>query len=191
MTRIRTRLALIAAACAPFAALADGAVHYREGERVDPLQVARILGAPVAAAAPMIRTRSIRLLDEPAPAAAAKTPQPRADAASSLSLPVRFAFDSTEISAAAKPQLDALAEGIKLLPPGQAIVIEGHTDASGPEVYNQALSQRRALIVKRYLVQQHGIDPTRLHDTGYGEQRPIEGSDPHAAHNRRVQFRGA
>lgn len=193
MTRIRTTLALIAAACAPCAALADGAVHYREGERVDPRHVARILGAPAAAAAaaPMIKTRSIRLLDEPAPAAAAAPPQPRADAASSLSLPVRFAFDSTEISAAARPQLDALAEGIKLLPPGQAIVIEGHTDASGPDAYNQALSQRRALIVKRYLVQQHGIDPARLRDTGCGEQRPIEGSDPHAAQNRRVQFRGA
>lgn len=183
----RCTLALIAAACAPVAAWADGAVHYREGERVDPHQVARILGG--APAAP-IKTRSIRLLDDPAPSAAAVA-QPRAPEVSSLSLPVRFGFDSTDISAAARPQLDALAEGIKLLPPGQPIVIEGHTDASGPDAYNEALSQRRAFVVKRYLVEQHGIDAARLKDTGYGKTRPIEGSDPYAAQNRRVQFRGS
>jgi outer membrane protein OmpA-like peptidoglycan-associated protein len=182
---IRRTLALIAAACAPCAAFADSALHYREGERVDPQQVARILGA----AAPM-KTRSIRLLDD-APAAAQPQQQQRPAATASLSLPVRFGFDSTDIAASARPQLDALAEGIKLLPAGQAIVIEGHTDAAGPDAYNQALSQRRALMVKRYLVQQHGIDPQRLKDTGYGEQRPIDGADPHAAQNRRVQFRGA
>ena len=179
---IRRTLALIAAACAPCAVFADSALHYREGERVDPHQVARILGA----AAPM-KTRSIRLLDE-APAAAQ---QSRPAATASLSLPVRFGFDSTDIAPSARPQLDALAEGIKLLPSGQAVVIEGHTDAAGPDAYNQALSERRALMVKRYLVQQHGIDPQRLKDTGYGEQRPIAGADPHAAQNRRVQFRGA
>jgi flagellar motor protein MotB len=45
--------------------------------------------------------------------------------------------------------------------------------------------------VRDYLVQRHGIDAARLKTVGYGEDRPIEGSDPHAAVNRRVQFRGA
>lgn len=179
MIRKLALAAVAAAALAPLAALADSAVHYREGERVDPTQVARILSA-----AP-IKTRSIRMLDAPADA------QARPAETASLSLPVRFGFDSTDIAPSARPQLDALAEGIKLLPPGQAIVIEGHTDAAGPDAYNQALSERRALMVKRYLVQQHGIDPQRLKDTGFGKQRPIEGHDPHEALNRRVQFRGA
>jgi outer membrane protein OmpA-like peptidoglycan-associated protein len=174
---IRTFTAIALAACS-FATSAQDAVHYREGDRIDPHQVARIL-----AAQPM-KTRSIRLLDAPGNAS------PSQSTAASLSLPVRFAFDSTEIAPSARPQLDALANGIKLLPPQQSVVIEGHTDAAGGEQYNQALSERRALMVKRYLVQVHGIEMQRLKDTGYGKQRPIEGIDPHAADNRRVQFRG-
>jgi outer membrane protein OmpA-like peptidoglycan-associated protein len=45
--------------------------------------------------------------------------------------------------------------------------------------------------VRDYLVQHHGIDAARLKTVGYGKDRPIEGSDPHAALNRRVQFRGS
>jgi flagellar motor protein MotB len=45
--------------------------------------------------------------------------------------------------------------------------------------------------VRDYLVQRHGIDPARLKTIGYGEERPIEGSSPYAAINRRVQFRGS
>ena len=37
----------------------------------------------------------------------------------------------------------------------------------------------------------HGIDAARLKTVAYGESRPIEGSNPNDAVNRRVQFRGA
>jgi outer membrane protein OmpA-like peptidoglycan-associated protein len=103
---------------------------------------------------------------------------------------VRFGFDSTDISDSARPQLDALAAGIKMLPPGQTVLVEGHTDASGSDEYNRALSLRRAGVVKRYLVREHGIEAQRLKEVGLGEQRPIEGAEPNAAQNRRVQFRG-
>ena len=177
---IRTFTALAIAAITSCGAWAQSAVHYQEGQRVDPRDVARILNA-----APAMKTRSIRLLDGAA-AGAAQSVEP-----SSLSLPVRFAFDSYEIAPAARPQLDALAEGIKMLPPEQAVVVEGHTDASGSDDYNLRLSQRRAQAVKQYLVRFHGIDETRLLDTGRGETQPIEGVNPNAAANRRVQFRGA
>ena len=111
--------------------------------------------------------------------------------ASALSLPVRFAFDSADILPAARAQLDALAEGIKLLAPGSIVTIEGHTDAVGSEAYNLELSRVRARAVRDYLVQHHGIDAARLKTVGYGKSRPIEGTDPHAAINRRVQFRGS
>lgn len=107
-----------------------------------------------------------------------------------LSLPVPFAFDSSDILPDARPQLDALAQGLMRLPQERRIVIEGHTDAAGSQPYNERLSMRRAQAVKRYLVAVHRIDPSRLLAVGLGEFAPLEGTDPMAARNRRVQFRG-
>lgn len=162
---------------------AQTTLHFHEGQRVEPLEVKQILDNVDGTE---IRTRSIRMLADPAAAAAS----PGAGA-SALSLPVKFEFDSATIVPAAREQLDALADGIKLLPPQRTVLIEGHTDARGPDDYNQQLSQRRAAAVKNYLVQAHGIDPRRLRDAGLGKRQPITGSDPNAAENRRVQFRGA
>jgi outer membrane protein OmpA-like peptidoglycan-associated protein len=167
-------LLCVAIAAASSTAFAQNVVHYREGQTVDPQDVAQILNTRV------IKTRSVRLLDQPGSPPAAKA----------LSLPIHFAFDSAAIASTARPQLDALAAGIKLLPPTQSVVVEGHTDAVGTESYNLELSQRRAAAVKDYLVSVHGIEATRLKDVGYGEFRPIQGKDPNAAENRRVQFHG-
>jgi outer membrane protein OmpA-like peptidoglycan-associated protein len=164
-------LSCLAIAALSSSALAQTVVHYRDGQAVDPQQVAQILNTRV------VKTRSLRLLNEPAPAKA-------------LSLPVHFAFDSATITPSARPQLDALAAGIKMLPPAQKVVVEGHTDAVGTEPYNLQLSQRRAAAVKSYLVSMHGIPADRLDIVGYGEKRPIDGADPLAAENRRVQFHG-
>ena len=193
-------------------ALAQEVRLYRAGDAVDPSEVAAILAQP-SSAAPAMKMRSIRLLDDapsaqaaPAVAAvqgaavqqvaaaavasdAAERPVQRARV-SALSLPVKFAFDSADILPSARHQLDALAEGIRMLPAIQAVVIEGHTDAVGSELYNEQLSQRRAYAVKRYLVASHGIDPARLRAVGMGEYAPLPGRDPYAAENRRVQFRG-
>jgi outer membrane protein OmpA-like peptidoglycan-associated protein len=114
----------------------------------------------------------------------------RAAGASVLSLPVQFAFDSAEILPAARAQLDALAEGVRMLPPTTRVVIEGHTDAAGRDDYNQQLSLRRAQSVKRYLVAAHGVEPDRLRAVGLGEYAPLVGLAPTAPENRRVQFRG-
>jgi len=208
-------LALAAAMLTP-QVKAEKVLIYREGQVVDPQDVADVLG----------RTRGIRLLDDapaaaPAKAAAlapvamakvaARPPRPAPPAseparpsrpapvapedtvadASALSLPVRFAFDSTEILPAARTQLDALAEGIKMLPPGSVVTVEGHTDAVGSDEYNLQLSRGRARAVTDYLVLYHGLDRAHLKTVGYGEGHPLEGSSPNAAVNRRVQFRGA
>jgi outer membrane protein OmpA-like peptidoglycan-associated protein len=170
-------------ALASLGAAAQTTLHYREGQRVEPQDVKRILENTDAAAS---RSRSIRVLGEsPATSVAAAQSQP-----SALSLPVHFDFDSSNLSPAGREQLDALAQGIKLLPAERKVVIEGHTDARGPDDYNQQLSLRRAAAVKQYLVDEHGIDPARLHDTGFGKRQPITEADPFSAANRRVQFRG-
>jgi outer membrane protein OmpA-like peptidoglycan-associated protein len=171
-------LAVALTAVAAFTARADEVKVYRQGEQVDPSDVARILDS-----SQPVKMRSIRLLDDTAKAAA------KADKPSALSLPVQFGFDSAEILPTARPQLDALVEGIRRLPGTQAVVIEGHTDSIGPEAYNDKLSQRRAQAVRSYLVAQ-GIDASRLRAEGYGEQRPLPGREGKAAVNRRVQFRG-
>lgn len=66
--------------------------------------------------------------------------------------------------------------------------IEGHTDSSGSEQYNQTLSEKRALSVKDYLVSK-GVIGARLTTTGYGELRPVASNETAMgkAQNRRVE----
>jgi outer membrane protein OmpA-like peptidoglycan-associated protein len=164
---------------------------FRSSEKVDPTEVARILDR----SAPL-KMRSLHLLDDAPAGAVASTSAVAAVAAtqatgqSALSLPVPFGFDSAEILPSARPQLDAIAAGIRMLPTTQKVVIEGHTDALGSDLYNEQLSQRRALSVRRYLVATHGIEGSRLEAVGLGEYNPLPGRDPNAGENRRVQFRG-
>jgi outer membrane protein OmpA-like peptidoglycan-associated protein len=193
MIRYFSTLALsLAAAFLTPEANAEKVLIYREGQLVQPQEVAAVLD------------RSIRLLDDESSSGKTKTtPVPSGSVVktsarsqshagvSALSLPVRFAFGSAEIQPEARAQLDALAQGIKLLPAQRTVTVEGHTDAVGSDEYNLELSRARAHAVRDYLVQRHGIDPARLKTVGYGKQRPIEDSDPYAALNRRVQFRGS
>jgi outer membrane protein OmpA-like peptidoglycan-associated protein len=198
----RLLLAHAAAALVCGQALAQEVRLYRQNDKVDPREVASILGKG-AAGQPPVKMRSIRLLDDApsgsssasasatssAAAAAYGEPAPR-PRTSALALPVQFAFDSADLLPSARPQLDALAEGIRLLPELQTVVIEGHTDALGSDHYNDQLSHRRAYAVKRYLVSQHNINPARLKAVGMGEYALLPGRDPYGSDNRRVQFRG-
>lgn len=167
------------------AARAENVAAYRDGDIIDPAEVARIL-SPDTAPAPGL-TRSIRELVEGSAGTPPEHAQRRAEA---LSIPIRFEFDSSEILPVATRQLDAIAEGIRRLPLSQVVTIEGHTDAIGTDDYNLALSLRRAMAVKNYLVHAHGLDPARLKEAGFGRQRPLAGTRPEDAENRRVQFRG-
>lgn len=70
-----------------------------------------------------------------------------------------------------------------------AIVIQGHTDSTGSEQYNQRLSERRADAVKNYLTSL-GVDPDRMAAIGYGESEPVATNDTAAGRelNRRVSI---
>ena len=70
------------------------------------------------------------------------------------------------------------------------IEIAGHTDNIGDEVYNQKLSNDRALSVKSFLVQK-GIDSKRIKCVGYGEQQPIADNSTEFGRekNRRIEIR--
>ena len=185
----RLLLANLLLALVAGSALAQDVRVYRASEAVDPREVAQILDPSKAAA---IKMRSIRLLDD-SPAAHNAQAQQLAETtaadstaggqpgsaarSAALALPAQFAFDSAEILPSARQQLDALAEGIRMLPAIQSVVIEGHTDATGTEAYNEQLSQRRAHAVKRYLVAAHGIEPAREGAVQVAERRLVGAPD--------------
>lgn len=69
------------------------------------------------------------------------------------------------------------------------ILIEGHTDATGPEEYNLQLSQNRAQSVAGHLALQD-VDATRFTIVGYGEEQPVATNDTvdGRQRNRRVEI---
>ncbi|MEP2669436.1 MAG: OmpA family protein [Cyclobacteriaceae bacterium] len=73
--------------------------------------------------------------------------------------------------------------------PNMKVEIGGHTDANGPDEYNQDLSQRRANNVKKYL-ERLGVAPDRISAVGYGESRPVAPNDSAEGRrlNRRTEF---
>ena len=69
------------------------------------------------------------------------------------------------------------------------LIIEGHTDSTGSDAYNQELSQRRARAVADELVSR-GIASSRFEVIGRGEAFPVAGNDTAAGRqqNRRVEI---
>jgi outer membrane protein OmpA-like peptidoglycan-associated protein len=69
------------------------------------------------------------------------------------------------------------------------VIVEGHTDSTGSDAYNQALSQRRADAVLNYLVRK-GVPANRLTARGFGKSSPVASNDTREgrALNRRVEL---
>ena len=86
-----------------------------------------------------------------------------------------------------EPVLTELAAVMKAAP-GQAYVIEGHTDDRGGALVNQPLSERRAAAVKAWL-ERAGVAGAKLKTAGFGMSRPAapNTSDGGRAANRRVE----
>ncbi|MCY4427580.1 MAG: OmpA family protein [Halieaceae bacterium] len=105
----------------------------------------------------------------------------------SIRLKVNFEFDSDEVQEHEFSEVRELADFLRRFD-FIDVELEGHTDSTGPEDYNQSLSQRRAEAVLELLVNEHGISPSRLSATGFGESQPIASNDTKEgrAENRRV-----
>jgi len=103
----------------------------------------------------------------PAPAAAPPPPVP----ATAPSFMVFFDWDRSNLSAQALSTIKQAADTYKTR--GSArITATGHTDKSGPEAYNMALSLRRANVVKDALVRD-GVPATAISVIGRGESQPL------------------
>jgi OOP family OmpA-OmpF porin len=102
----------------------------------------------------------------PAPAPA-PAPAPVASAAPAADYTVYFDWDSWTLTA---EDLTTISAAIDAARRGQQsrIVVVGHTDTSGSPGYNQALSVRRANVVKDVLVQM-GARPESIQVSGVGE----------------------
>ena len=101
---------------------------------------------------------------------------------------VTFATDSSDLS---ESFYNVLGSVSKVLDEFDQTVVEvaGHTDSSGSEAHNQALSERRALSVAQYL-DVRGVNDKRIITVGMGEIRPVADNESSSGRqmNRRVEI---
>jgi outer membrane protein OmpA-like peptidoglycan-associated protein len=99
-----------------------------------------------------------------------------------------FEFDSPEIRGEDRELLSRIA-GVLLSSHGYRLYVDGHTDDQGPAIYNKDLSQRRAAVVRDYLVEA-GIPRQVVEVRGFGEDNPrADGTSQEARRtNRRVEI---
>lgn len=102
---------------------------------------------------------------------------------------VNFAFNSAKLTADSYPVLYDAAKTL-LKNPDLKVEIQGHTDNVGSESYNKTLSQKRADVVKNYLISK-GVAASRLTAVGYGEGSPVADNKTAdgRAMNRRIEFK--
>ena len=86
-----------------------------------------------------------------------------------------FAPASAQLPGRSIPMLDGLAVVMKAHPEAR-LMVEGHTDDSGPPAGNVQLSKARADAVKSALVGR-GVDADRIETAGVGPDRPVASND--------------
>jgi outer membrane protein OmpA-like peptidoglycan-associated protein len=102
---------------------------------------------------------------------------------------ITFAVDSSTVQPGFQSTLDKVATTLTQYEKTYVDVM-GHTDSTGSDAYNQALSERRASSVASYLTSR-GVQSARLATKGYGESQPKASNLDEAgrAANRRVEIR--
>ena len=99
---------------------------------------------------------------------------------------IRFEEASSALLPASRILLDEVADALQPCL-GAIISITGHTDKSGTEPGNLALSMERARAVREALVSR-GIPRDGLRARGMGSSEPVEGLGPGDPANRRIEF---
>jgi outer membrane protein OmpA-like peptidoglycan-associated protein len=101
--------------------------------------------------------------------------------------PVLFEFGTYNLQRKFFSNLDSVVSMLNKKPL-MRIQIQGHTDNIGSHEYNMDLSQKRAQVVKRYLINK-GIDAARISTMGFGytQNRASNNSPSGRAQNRRAE----
>jgi outer membrane protein OmpA-like peptidoglycan-associated protein len=102
---------------------------------------------------------------------------------------ILFAMNSATIRPESTPTLDEIGTMMEAHP-DLRLRIEGHTDATGDDASNLALSERRAEAVRGFLIASYGIDASRMEIQGLGETQPIDDNETPEGrqNNRRVEL---
>lgn len=102
---------------------------------------------------------------------------------------VYFGYDKSTVGASEQYKVEALAKHL-LANPNYYVIVEGYCDSRGSDEYNRALSERRALAVKSYLISL-GVAEGRVRTVGFGEEKPAvpqATTEVEHAKNRRAEF---
>jgi outer membrane protein OmpA-like peptidoglycan-associated protein len=101
---------------------------------------------------------------------------------------LRFELGSTAITPQEADRLAQISDRIITCPQAY-VLVAGHSDSSGDDATNMALSWERADRALNHLVAL-GVNPKAVEAVGFGARAPIsEGSDDEDAADRRVDFR--
>lgn len=105
-----------------------------------------------------------------------------------LTSDILFDYNSFALRSASRETLNDLAANFAQYPDNQ-IIVEGHTDSTGSDSYNQRLSEQRASTVADYLIDR-GVRASAITVYGYGEMRPKSTNDTAEGRqlNRRVEI---
>lgn len=100
---------------------------------------------------------------------------------------LHFQSDSVELLAEARQQLPEIVSEFQQRVPTRVSVV-GHTDTLGDKAYNIDLSMRRALAVKKLLIEA-GVDGAAIDVSSHGEENPLVKTADNVAkaENRRVE----
>jgi outer membrane protein OmpA-like peptidoglycan-associated protein len=100
----------------------------------------------------------------------------------------KFKFDDAALPEGATALLDKMITDLQADPQAVWFEIEGHTDSTGSQAYNEKLGLQRAEAVKQYLYEQHKIPLHKMNVLTYGETKPVASNQTRdgRAENRRV-----
>jgi outer membrane protein OmpA-like peptidoglycan-associated protein len=103
--------------------------------------------------------------------------------------PVSFKPGTAELEPRSMPILDAVVSTLQGEPSILEVEVQSHTDERGDDDVNLKLSEQRAQVVMKYLVDK-GVAQSRLTAQGYGETQPIDRAQTPAAwaKNERIVF---
>ncbi|MDQ6830177.1 MAG: OmpA family protein [Gemmatimonadota bacterium] len=101
---------------------------------------------------------------------------------------VLFDVDKANLKSGSEAKIRQIAAVLQQYPNNQ-ISVEGHTDATGGDAYNQKLSEDRAASVRASLVA-GGIDASHIKSSGYGKTQPVatNATPEGRQRNRRVEI---
>ena len=102
---------------------------------------------------------------------------------------IQFKVNSADLTQSSYNVLDDVVH-ILMSNPEIKVMVEGHTSSEGPYDVNMKLSQKRAGMVRDYLISK-GVEADRVNAVGFGPDRPLNDGKTFAdkAKNRRVELK--